>query len=321
MEQRFIKKVNPFTESVRCCHLLPPPLIMPTKKSTLTMIYAFLVALILAHAFTSLAYAHEEPPHRKSYPHVQTVTSLAYADDEFPLRRSYPHVQTISTEELKAKYQDTIQVDARSTVEYRVIHMEGAISIPYSSSRFISKLTKLRQENPSKPLVLYCNGHSCSVSYKAVSKALEHGIKNIFSYDSGILTWVKANPAQTVLLDESPADLSKLISKAQLKNVQRSLPELRKIAQDNNALIIDIREKHQMKALPKLDHIKHIKLNKLLFQIASKIHHDRTLIFIDATGKQLRWVQYYLEQQGYKSYYFLKGGVNALDKGSITVNY
>ncbi|HIJ22249.1 MAG: hypothetical protein HON68_07080 [Gammaproteobacteria bacterium] len=44
------------------------------------------------------------------------------------------------------------------------------------------------------------------------------------------------------------------------------------------------------------------KLNKQYYQ-------DKQLLIFDATGEQVRWLQYTLERQGYRNYYFLKGGV------------
>jgi len=35
------------------------------------------------------------------------------------------------------------------------------------------------------------------------------------------------------------------------------------------------------------------------------------LMIYDAAGKQVRWLQYYLEDKGLKSYYFMAGGINA----------
>ena len=40
---------------------------------------------------------------------------------------------------------------------------------------------------------------------------------------------------------------------------------------------------------------------------------EKILIY-DNVGKQVVWLQYYLEKAGVKDYYFLKGGVKALDK-------
>jgi len=36
----------------------------------------------------------------------------------------------------------------------------------------------------------------------------------------------------------------------------------------------------------------------------------------DKVGKQTRWFQYYLEQQGLKDYYFLAGGAEAITRPS-----
>jgi hypothetical protein len=39
---------------------------------------------------------------------------------------------------------------------------------------------------------------------------------------------------------------------------------------------------------------------------------------MDAVGKQVEWIQYYLESEGYTNYYFLdKGVVSAVEAGAV----
>ena len=36
---------------------------------------------------------------------------------------------------------------------------------------------------------------------------------------------------------------------------------------------------------------------------------DKQMLIFDAVGKQVRWLQYHLEDNGYSNYYFLNKGV------------
>ena len=37
-------------------------------------------------------------------------------------------------------------------------------------------------------------------------------------------------------------------------------------------------------------------------------YKNKVLYFVDAVGRQVEWLQYYLKQNGYEKYYFLQGG-------------
>ncbi|MFX1517887.1 MAG: sulfurtransferase, partial [Promethearchaeota archaeon] len=45
--------------------------------------------------------------------------------------------------------------------------------------------------------------------------------------------------------------------------------------------------------------------------VGKALKENKTLLIYDAAGKQVRWLQYYLEDKGLKSYYFMAGGINA----------
>ena len=48
------------------------------------------------------------------------------------------------------------------------------------------------------------------------------------------------------------------------------------------------------------------------FQDIHKVKNEnRPLYIYDAVGKQVRWLQYYLEAEKISNYYFMKGGANA----------
>ena len=53
------------------------------------------------------------------------------------------------------------------------------------------------------------------------------------------------------------------------------------------------------------------KLNKYI-QLAKD--ENKKLFIYDAVGKQVRWLQYYLEQQNAGEYYFMEGGAKAFYK-------
>ena len=45
---------------------------------------------------------------------------------------------------------------------------------------------------------------------------------------------------------------------------------------------------------------------------------NKQLLIFDAVGKQVRWLQYHLEDGGYSDYYFLaKGVLSAADAGAV----
>ena len=53
------------------------------------------------------------------------------------------------------------------------------------------------------------------------------------------------------------------------------------------------------------------KLNELNDFLNAVKKSGRTLLVYDEAGKQVRWLQYYLEQQNAGPYYFMKGGTQA----------
>jgi len=45
--------------------------------------------------------------------------------------------------------------------------------------------------------------------------------------------------------------------------------------------------------------------------VAKAKKEKKTLLIYDATGKQVRWLMYLIEDLGFKDYWFMKGGSNA----------
>lgn len=234
----------------------------------------------------------------------------------FPLRDKYKDIPVIELGDLTNSKNDAIIIDVRSKAEFSVIHIAKAKNIPISNMGFVQKIKKIRENNPKEKIVFYCNGHTCAKSYKAAKKIMEQGVENCYAFDAGIFDWVKKNPNDSVLLGETPASLDKLISDAEFKAHLLSYDDFKsRLEQSEYAEVIDIRESMQRAFIPTFKSIKNIRFLRLSKSIKNKKFIDKPLFIFDAVGKQIRWLQYYLKNNGYKNYFFLKGGVKAIPKG------
>jgi len=229
-----------------------------------------------------------------------------YAID-FPLREKYPDVKTIESEELYKNLNNYLLIDVRSRYEFLAIRMQKAHSVPLSHRKFIINLEKFRNKS-DKAIVFYCNGIICAKSYKAYQKAQKHGIDNIFAYDAGIFNWAKKYPDQTTLLGENPANLDLLLSNTQFKAHLLPLDKFTEKMGDN-AIVIDVRDEFQRENKIFENSSIHIPIDEVVVYAAKKAKGEKTLLLYDAVGKQVRWLQFYLEKAGVTNYYFLENGV------------
>ncbi len=243
--------------------------------------------------------------------------SVFAQSSDYPGRTIYPKVNVYSTEQLNNSFDDVIVIDARSAYEYSVLHVNNSLNISINSKSFVSDLKAL--EGNGKPLIFYCNGHTCYKSYKAVLKAKKAGISNVHSYDSGIFDWAKAHPEKTTMLNITPMNPDKILSKGTLKKHTLSPNEFINKLTDNS-IILDIRDPSQRGLLSLFPYRqKNISLqqNKKLSNLFDKALKNKSSLFIyDAAGKQVRWLQYYIEAKGIKNYYFMKGGSKNFLKNS-----
>jgi rhodanese-related sulfurtransferase len=252
-------------------------------------------------------------------------TAPAHSED-FVLRAKYPSVKTISTTKLAENYDQTIIVDARARLEYDVVHINKAVNIPVAMGGFIDKLTGIRPPDGTQPIVFYCNGYTCAKSYKATLKAMEAGFQKVYAYDAGIYEWVTSHPNRATLMGRSPVPLQKLISKEEFNKRKIGYAEFAKRAADPESMVIDIREpfqRSQSSDLPQnkmlaLAKVRNIPSDRLVGLLKDKKFQDRQLLITDAVGKQVEWLQYSLEDNGYRNYYFLKNGVlSAAKAGAV----
>lgn len=248
---------------------------------------------------------------------ILTFLSLsAFAANEFPGRKVYANIPHISTEQLYQQRQQSIIIDARSKQEFQTLRIKDAVNVPLSLSKdnFLIKLKHLRKDN-TKALVFYCNGHSCMKSYKAARRAILFGkLKNVYAYDAGIFDWTRQYPDEAELLGKSPVKPEQLIPKSTLK--KHTLPALDFIRKaSGNTEILDIRDRSQRDGFYVFAGYEHsipLGSTKKLTQYIRKVkRQNKTLFVYDAVGKQVRWLQYYLEELNIKNYYFMKGGARA----------
>lgn len=256
-------------------------------------------------------------------PGVSNVSVEKMVVDEntdYPGRKKYAHVPYITIEQLYNEYDDVVIVDARSAYEFETLRILSAVNIPLSlnNSDYSAKLQELREMNPAKKIVFYCNGHTCMKSYKAVHRAkVIAKIDNVMAFDAGIFDWANAHPDKAVLLDKTPVDLADLISTEKYK--KHVLPAVDFINNSaKNTIILDVRSRHQREGLSLFSGYEMTvpmgnkrKLNKYI-QLAK--NENKKLFIYDAVGKQVRWLQYYLEQQDAGEYYFMEGGAEAFYK-------
>ena len=267
---------------------------------------------------------------------------------EFPAR-SMDKYQKVPFIEIDTLYNDykadkVIIVDVRSDLEFNTIHVDGAVHISLSHGNFEEKLKKLIQNNDGKKIAFYCNGTTCLKSYEAQLQATSANIKNTYAFDLGIPGWAELYPEHTILLGTLMTQ-SKVqwIPKSDFKKKCLSWNNFLENSKDKNSLIIDARDdvqkgvfnekevealddaakahlktfdlknKEMMDSLKKNGHVIEQSFDKLIKNIIKKGKmKDKTLLIFDQVGKQVRWLMYQLEVEGYSDYYFLAKGAQGV---------
>ena len=249
--------------------------------------------------------------------------SVLAADKGFPGRAEFPNIPLYQKADLLKNFDKVVVVDARSSLEFDTLRIKGAINIPVSDDNFGKKVRELRKKT-KKPIVFYCNGRTCYKSYKATKAALRRGVRKVYAYDAGVFEWAKENPQHAVLLGESPMDPNKIIPKAKLKArflSPKKFTETARAAPSKKRLILDVRDMYQRGGVGYFTGIERwASLNdqeKLDGYLKKARDENRTLYIYDEAGKQVRWLQYTLEQHNIKNYFFMKKGVKGFYKDMI----
>lgn len=245
------------------------------------------------------------------------LTNSVYArSNEFPGRVKYPDLPYMELADLYQKLHNVVVVDARSILEFDTLHIKNALNIPVAEKSFEQQVTNLRLKT-NKPIVFYCNGRTCMKSFHAVKKSLAVGIKNVYAYDAGIFEWTVAHPDQAVLLDQSPVDISHLISKKRFHKrlLNPDAFSSRAIDMGKESVILDVRDKYQRAGVGfypgKERWVSLDDKSKLQKYLSKAKQSNKTLFIYDEVGKQVRWLQYALEKMGIKNYYFMDKGATA----------
>ncbi|MCG6887239.1 MAG: rhodanese-like domain-containing protein [Proteobacteria bacterium] len=263
-----------------------------------------------------------------TYPHPLRMMSLVFlsllfqqqatAASEFPGRKIYLDTPYIELKQFEKEFDKVVIVDVRSAYEYQTLHIKNAVNIPLRSKDFVAEMRILREKNPKKKIITYCNGKTCMKSYKAAAKCRTKGISNVVAFDAGIMDWAKADPDRSVLLGVSPINPDRLISKKKFTDHLLSPETFFEQANSGRSLIVDVRDPLQRAGMPlfigKEQRASLDDNNKLKLMIQRAKAENRTLYIYDEAGKQVRWLMYYLEDQDAQRYYFMKGGAKKFFK-------
>ena len=96
--------------------------------------------------------------------------------------------ETVDLEQAKQMHADgVVFIDVRSPRQYRKRHIHGAINLYIKDN--LSEETLLKHVAKDKPFVIYCNGISCSLSYRAAEKAVGWNFTQIKYFREGIFAW------------------------------------------------------------------------------------------------------------------------------------
>lgn len=254
------------------------------------------------------------------------LTTSAHATlGDFPGRQQFPEVKIYSKERLNTNFNRVQVVDTRSKYEFETIHINNSVNIPVSSKDFAARVKAIRSKT-DKPIVFYCNGRSCFKSYQATKTAMDNQINNVFAYDAGMFEWAKSYPDKASLLGHSPLNPQQLLSK---KVLQSHLLSPKKFAAmvyklGDKARVLDIRDLAQrsngigyfvgMEYWISLNN-----KNKVLTFMRQAAKDNKVLFIYDGVGKQVRWLQYTLEKENIKNYYFMEEGAQGFYNNIINV--
>lgn len=242
------------------------------------------------------------------------LNSQSFAASDFPGRAEFPNVAVYENRDLFNNFDNVIIVDTRSAYEFHTLQIIGAVNIPVSSKSFVSQVKQLREKS-LKPIVFYCNGRSCFKSYEASTLAMKAGVKDTYAFDAGMFEWAQAYPEKAALLGKSPVSADKILSSDKFKKHLMTPADFGKVAFDikDNSMILDIRDSKQRaqgislfmgkERWASIDNPD--KIEDYIKQARTK---NIPIYIYDEVGKQVRWLQYALEDHNISNYYFMDNG-------------
>ena len=130
---------------------------------------------------------------------VSAVARASRAADKAALADSrFPGSTAIDTNEARERFDSGVPViDVRGLRLYNKRHIPGAYHLELKNDFTPKNLASIIRKD--EPAVIYCNGTHCSLSYKAVTKAVQWGFTNILYYREGMKAWRRSNnPVESV---------------------------------------------------------------------------------------------------------------------------
>lgn len=256
---------------------------------------------------------------------VWAVLCPVQAEEGFPGRAKFPDVPVYEIDHLAQDFDRVVVVDVRSAYEYETLRVQGALHIPVAAKTFEAQVRELRGKT-DKPIIFYCNGRSCLKSYQAVKKAEAVGVRDTHAYDAGVFDWVKAHPSRSAMLGKAPVDPSRLIPSDEFKShlLDPETFSTRALGSETG-LLMDVRDEFQRGAAglfvgkevwANLDDVPKIKRH-----IEQARSAGRPVYVYDEVGKQVRWLQYLLEDAGIREYYFMDHGARGFYEQVLGVKH
>lgn len=112
--------------------------------------------------------------------------------------------ETINLQQAKQMHAEgVIFIDVRSPRQYKKRHIPKAVHLYIKDGFTEENLLKLGDRDT--PMIVYCNGAHCSLSYKAAEKAVAWGFTNIKYYRDGFRAWRKDGNPLEYGMTNSPA--------------------------------------------------------------------------------------------------------------------
>ena len=129
------------------------------------------------------------------------------------------------------------------------------------------------------------------------------------------MDWARKYPSESTLLGVSPIDPDKLITKSEFNKRLLEIDKFEEQLMRKDVIVLDVRDRFQREGVslfPGIDKRAYLDdKTELEKYMHTAINENKTLLIYDATGKQVRWLMYSLQEMGVKNYFFMKGGANA----------
>ena len=96
-------------------------------------------------------------------------------------------IRTLSVQavrKMQIQEEKFLLIDCRAKTDYKVKHIEGAVSIPLFALGFRKLPRRI-------DLILYCSGIGCNISLRGARKLLGYGYRRVLVMNEGLAGWEK----------------------------------------------------------------------------------------------------------------------------------